>query len=86
MKERVLERLLRYVKVYTTSDDESTTTPSSARQFDLAKMLVQELQEMGIADARVDEKCYVYASIPATKGYENAGRGAELFKIDLTEI
>ena len=71
MKEKVLERLLRYVKVYTTSDDESTTTPSSARQFDLANMLVQELQEMGIADARVDEKGYVYASIPATEGYEN---------------
>ena len=72
MKKRVLERLLRYVKVYTTSDDESTTTPSSARQFDLANMLVQELQEMGIADARVDDKCYVYASIPATEGCENA--------------
>lgn len=71
MKEKVLERLLRYVKVYTTSDDESMTVPSSARQFDLANMLVQELKDMGIADARVDEKCYVYASIPATEGYEN---------------
>lgn len=72
MKERVLERLLRYVKVYTTSDDESEATPSTARQFDLANMLVKELQEMGIADARVDDKGYVYASIPATDGYENA--------------
>lgn len=64
------ERLLNYVKVFTTSDDESTTVPSTSRQFDLAHMLVQELKDMGIVDARADEKCYVYASIPATPGYE----------------
>ena len=46
MKERVLERLLRYVKVYTTSDDESAATPSTARQFDLANMLVQEMERV----------------------------------------
>lgn len=67
-----MDRLLRYVKVHTTSDEESNTVPSTARQFDLARMLVQELKEMGVEDARVDEKCYVYASIPAAPGCENA--------------
>ena len=68
---RAYERLLNYVKVYTTSDEESTTVPSTARQFDLAKILVEELKGLGIEDAKVDDKCYVYASIPATKGYED---------------
>ncbi len=68
---RAYERLLKYVKVYTTSDEDSNTVPSTARQFNLAKMLVQELHEIGINNAMVDDKCYVYASIEATPGYEN---------------
>ena len=69
---RAVERLLNYVTVYTTSDDDSTTVPSTSRQFDLANILVKELQEMGVTDAHVDEKCYVYASIPASPGCEKA--------------
>lgn len=69
---RAIERLLNYVTVFTTSDDNSTTTPSSSCQFDLAKILVQELKDLGVSDAHVDEKCYVYATIPATPGCENA--------------
>ena len=68
---RAYERLLNYVKIYTTSDEESTTVPSTARQFDLAKILVDELQSLGVTDARVDDKCYVYGTIPATAGYED---------------
>ena len=68
---RAYQRLLNYVKVYTTSDDSSTTVPSTARQFDLAKILVDELHELGIDNAKVDDNCYVFASIPATPGYEN---------------
>ena len=68
---RAYERLLKYVKIYTTSDDGSTTVPSTKRQFDLAKILVEELHEIGVENAEVDDKCYVYASIPATAGYEN---------------
>lgn len=67
---KAAERLLNYVKVFTTSDEESTVTPSSARQFDLAHMLVKEMQDMGITDAHVDEKCYIYGTIPATAGCE----------------
>ncbi|MBR0436361.1 MAG: peptidase T [Clostridia bacterium] len=69
---KAFERLLRYVVVYTTSDEESTTVPTSMRQFDLAHLLVDELRALGISDAEVDDKCYVYATLPATEGYENA--------------
>ena len=69
---RAYERLLKYVQIYTTSDEESECVPSTQRQFDLARVLVEEMKEMGITDARVDEKCYVYGSIPASAGCENA--------------
>lgn len=68
---RAYERLLDYVKVYTTSDEDNESCPSAIREFDLAKKLVEELKSLGINDARVDEKCYVYASIPATAGFES---------------
>ncbi len=68
---RAYERLLKYVKVHTTSDPNSNTNPTTMRQFDLAKLLVEEMKGLGIEDARVDEKCYVYGTIPATEGLEN---------------
>ena len=68
---RAYERLLNYVKIWTTSDENSETVPSTSRQFDLAKILVKEMKELGIEDARVDDKCYVYGTLPATKGYED---------------
>ena len=61
---RAYERLLNYVRVYTTSDPESGTHPSAEREFDLARQLVEEMKALGIEDARVDEHCYVYGSIP----------------------
>lgn len=67
----VTERFLKYVKVLTPSCDGSETVPTSACQFDLAEILVGDMHEIGITDARVDEKCYVYGSIPASEGYEN---------------
>lgn len=68
---RAYERLLRYARVYTTSDPTTGAHPSTERQFDLARLLVDEMKEMGIEDAAVDEHCYVYGSIPATPGCEN---------------
>lgn len=65
MRKEVLERFLRYISVDTQSDDNSPTTPSTSKQFDLAKMLVKELKELGIKDAAVDENCYVMATLPA---------------------
>lgn len=71
---KAYERLLKYVTVHTASAEDSTDTPTTARQFDLAKLLVEEMQELGIHDAYVDDKCYVYGHIPATQGYEDAAR------------
>lgn len=68
---RAYERLLNYVKIHTTSDENSTTTPTTDRQFDLARMLVEEMKALGVQGARVDENCYVYGWIPATPGYED---------------
>lgn len=67
---RAYERLINYVKIMTPSDESSETTPSSVCQFNLAKALVEELRAFGVADARVDDKCYVYGSLPATPGME----------------
>ena len=67
---RAYERLLNYVKVYTTSDEESSSHPTTKRQFDLANILVEEMKNLGIQDVRCDEHCYVYGVIPATEGYE----------------
>lgn len=69
---RAYERLLKYARVWTTSEEESQTSPTTARQFDLAKMLVREMREIGIKDADMDEYGYVYGHIPATPGYETS--------------
>ena len=57
---RAYERFLNYVKVYTTSDPDSTTAPSSARQLDLAHQLADEMTAMGLERAHVDEFGIVY--------------------------
>ncbi len=69
---RAYERFLNYIKVHTTSDPRSTTNPTTKCQFDLAYQLVEEMKALGITDARVDDKCYVYGTLPATKGLEEA--------------
>ena len=61
----VTERFLRYIQVETTSDEASATCPSTPGQWDLARLLVDELQALGIKDAHVDEHGYVYGTIPA---------------------
>ena len=69
---RAYERFLKYAAVHTASQDEACRTPSTDRQFDLARLLVEEMKALGIEDARVDDKCYVYGTLPATEGYERA--------------
>ena len=63
--ETVLEKFLRYVAIDTQADPTCENTPSSQKQFDLANLLVKELQQLGIKDATVDEHCYIYATIPS---------------------
>jgi tripeptide aminopeptidase len=61
----VLEKFLRYVQIDTQSDPQSKTFPSTEKQKTLSRLLVQELQQMGVTDAHLDEHGYVYATIPA---------------------
>ena len=68
---RAYERLLQYVTLNTRSDEQTGTHPSTASQFDLARLLAKELSALGCQKVRVDEKCYVYAELPATPGLEN---------------
>ncbi len=61
----VAGRFLKYVTIDTQSDPHSTAQPSTEKQKDLSRLLVQELQQMGIADAHLDEYGYVYATVPS---------------------
>lgn len=63
--ENLLNRFLKYIKIDTESNPESETTPSSHKQFDLANILVEELKQLGLTDAYVDQKCYVMATLPS---------------------
>ena len=66
----VTERFLRYAAVHTTSDENSGTTPSAPREFDLARLLADELTAIGASDVTLTETGYVYATVPATAGRE----------------
>ena len=65
MTDTVLDRFLRYVVIDTQSDPESTTQPSTDKQKNLSRLLVEELLDIGLADAHLDADGYVYATIPA---------------------
>jgi tripeptide aminopeptidase len=64
-KESIASRFMRYVQIDTQSDPKSGTHPSTQKQKNLSKVLVEELQHIGIADAEMDEYGYVYATIPS---------------------
>lgn len=62
----IAERFIRYAKIDTQSDPDSSTFPSTQKQKQLAAVLAEELKSIGIEDAHMDEWGYVYATIPAT--------------------
>lgn len=73
--EKVIENFLEYVKIDTESSESGVgiSTPSTEKQHNLAKLLVRQLTEMGAEEIEYDRKrCYVYASVPASRGYEKA--------------
>jgi len=65
MKKNILEKFLRYISIDTASDPESPTQPSTEKQLTLSRLLVNELKEMGIKDATLDQYGYVMATIPS---------------------
>ncbi|MCX8212569.1 MAG: peptidase T [Lewinella sp.] len=67
----LLTRFLRYVQIDTESDPHSPTQPSTMKQKNLGLVLAEELRQLGLTDAELDEHGYVYATIPATPGHEN---------------
>ena len=67
----VTERFLKYVSFETTSDENSATQPSSLKELALGEYIAKELSEIGLCDAHMDEKGYVYAYLPATAACED---------------
>lgn len=63
--ENLIKRFVKYAKVHTTSSEDSETVPSTEIQKDLGKVLVEDLKEIGLSDAYMDDKGYVYATLKA---------------------
>ncbi len=70
MKEKLLKKFLKYVSIDTQSDPNSTSYPSTSKQFEIARLLVGELLQLGLRDAKVDEYCYVTATLEANTDKE----------------
>ncbi|MHA2282012.1 MAG: peptidase T [Promethearchaeota archaeon] len=67
-----VERFLRYVKIWTTSDETKESVPSTKNQLDLGRILVEELTKLGLDEVIHDEFGFVYAFLPPSKGFEKA--------------
>jgi tripeptide aminopeptidase len=75
-RQHLLERFLRYVRVDTRSDENSKTSPTTEKQKDLSRILVEELKELGCDDADMNEYGYVFATIPANIPEDHPAAGA----------
>ncbi len=75
IKKTAVERLVKYVKIDTQSREDVEEVPSTQKQFDLARLLFKELQELGVSGARIDEEhCYVYATLPSNLSADRSGQ------------
>jgi len=68
---RAYERLIRYARIHTASAEDSEQTPTTRRQFDLSRLLAEEMRQLGFAEVYEDTHAYVYGALPATRGCEN---------------
>ncbi|WP_353089218.1 tripeptide aminopeptidase PepT, partial [Flavobacterium sp.] len=68
--QHLIDRFISYVTIDTESDAHSPTTPSTAKQLDLANLLVQELQTIGLTEVTIDEKGYVMGTLPSNVDHE----------------
>lgn len=67
----VLDRFIEYAKIDTQSSETTGTHPSTEKQFELARLLVKQMEEMGVRDVRLSDKCYVYGRIPSNLSEED---------------
>ena len=65
----LVDRFIKYIKIDSQSDPESTTTPSTKKQWNMANLLVEELKAIGLQDVTVDENAYVMATLPSNVDY-----------------
>ncbi len=68
--QHIIDRFISYVTVDTESDPNSNTTPSTAKQWDLAKQLVEELKAIGMEDVTIDEHAYIMATLPSNVSHD----------------
>lgn len=61
----IVDRFINYAKIDTQSDENNSNTPSTEKQFDLARLVEKELKDMGLEDVTLDDKCYLMATLPA---------------------
>jgi tripeptide aminopeptidase len=73
--QHIIDRFISYVTVDTESDPNSNTTPSTAKQWDLANKLVEELKTIGLQDVTIDDKAYIMATLPSNVDHEVATIG-----------
>lgn len=73
--QKLLNRFINYVKIYSTSDPDSEACPSSPQQWDIAKYIFEELQSLGLEDVSLDENGYIMAYVPSTLSEEVATIG-----------
>jgi tripeptide aminopeptidase len=82
LQEDALRRFLKYVQIWSTSDDEAESFPSTKNQIEFGKVLVEELKEIGFTDITHDKFGYIYANLPASKGLENVQNIALIAHLD----
>ena len=69
-KQQLINRFISYVTIDTESDPESKTTPSTAKQWDLANKLAEELKAIGLSDVTIDDKAYIMATLPSNVDHD----------------
>lgn len=69
-KKHITDRFIKYVTIDTESDPNNPTFPSTEKQWDLAKILVEELKQIGMQDVDLDENCYIMATLPSNLDYK----------------
>ncbi len=68
--EQIKERFLKYIQIDTQSDPESQTTPSTEKQWELARLLARELEDIGLEEVSIDENAYIMATLPSNVAHE----------------